>query len=396
MGLLGEIGSFIGLGGEQSTTVTPQLPPHLWQWMHPESPVDIPGRIYDVYTSDGRWDSGNYGYYPGALTPEMSPMERSGRQGLMNYFQGPAQSLYGDTAGAYRSLMGKPGFYTPNIAPGVQANLSRLAATGGTDVNAMQQLLSGKLSPYMNSVLRGGVADIGRAYQDLTSDIYDRTQKQLFASDDDVLLRGGFGGSARGTGQYQVGQEFAKAQSRADTALQENLTQFYGDVMNKQFSDARGAQLGALNTMLGTQIDAGRAAGDIGGRGYGLGLDRYRTDMDAMSRAMTMAPQLMGMGMLPYQTMMNLGGVDYARDQAAIDAERARHDWNTMQRPWVPIQNYANLMAPFITGQPMGQVSTTPMDPATQLVGLGLGGMGIYGLSGGFGGGGGGGVGQWV
>ena len=99
----------------------------------------------------------------------------------------------------------------------------------------------------------------------------------------------------------------------------------------------------------GTQEAAARQAAATMNQAYGQGLN-------ARQGAMNMAPQMLGLGMLPGMQQQNFGNALNAEAQKYINEAMARHTYG-QDMPWELLQRYQNVANP-IAGQ--GAVSTAP------------------------------------
>jgi hypothetical protein len=375
------VGAGIGLAGnlfgKKSTTTTTktELPEHIRALMNINDPNAVLPQIYSAVGS-----APPVQYYPGQTVQGFTPTQRQGQQMLRNFATSNIPQLFRTGQAGVNRLLNPSGGI--GVAPGLRQNLADLMATGGLSAGSpFQSLASGTLSPYYQDVLRGGVGDLARSYQDITTDIGDRARNAIFSSDDSALLTGNFGGSAQGTGRFNVGQEFAKAQGRTDTALQENLQQLYYDVLNQQFDSARAAQLGAFNTVTGARTDALNTAGRIYGLDRGL-------DLDSINAGLGFIPQLANLGQIPGSIYSQIGAQEQVLGQAQLDANRERFNFNNQIAPYYNVERFANLVAPFTSGGPATTSVTQPVGGS--LVGDTLSG-GLFGFGAGqlYGGGGG-------
>lgn len=358
-------------GGDQTTTVTPTMPKYLWGRAEPfmdAIEANVGGGI-------------NAQTYPGQQVAGFTGLEQQGRNAMANYANRGARNVHNMGASGVQDLLNPSGGI--GVAPGLRTNLNQLMATGGMSRGSpFESLMYGDMSPYFQDVLRGGVNDMARQYGDITTDIRDRAKDAIFQSDDSALLSGNYGGSAQGTGRYQVADQFAKAQGRADTALGENMQQLYGDVLNNQFSDARNAQLGAFNTVTGARTNAANTAAKL------YGIDET-TGLESRVQGLNYLPTLNQLGMFPGSTMATLGEGGRMMNQQQMDANL--NNWNTqnLTLPYYNMDKYAGYMSPLLTGAPAG--NTTTQDTGSTLnnmIGTGLMGYGMYNSFNNMGGGG--------
>lgn len=69
----------------------------------------------------------------------------------------------------------------------------------------------------------------------------------------------------------------------------------------------------------------------------------YGQGLTAQGRALALAPQTMGMGMQPMDVMSGVGAYNQGIDTQALDADRARWDYN-QQRPYDALSFYNNIV----------------------------------------------------
>lgn len=90
------------------------------------------------------------------------------------------------------------------------------------------------------------------------------------------------------------------------------------------------------------------------------------------ARSMALLPQLYSYGLMPGQNMLDVGSIYEGQNQANIDANRERYDYNA-QGPWNMLERYAGLMS----GLPsFNSNSTTTTGPGPDRLMQGLGAAG--------------------
>ncbi len=268
---------------------------------------------------------------------------------------------------AISSAMSGIGSYSPYMQKGAEALGQGIGAVGaglgtlGTAIEGAGQATYDPTSykqfmdPYTEDVIAATQADIARQGQ--------MQQNQASAG---AVGAGAFGGSRQGIQQAEIGrnvmdqqartgsqlrsQGFAQAQTAAQQAAQQQLRQ-------AQLTGQLGQSTGAL----------GQTVGQLGTATAGLG---------------QLGQQ---MGVQDINTLLGIGGLEQGQTQKELDVARA----NSLAEQALPYQQ-VGFMSDIFRGVPALQSTystTTTPGPSTssQLLGLGIAGLGAAGSAGSFG-----------
>ena len=166
-------------------------------------------------------------------------------------------------------------------------------------------------------------------------------------------------------------------------ATEAALRPIYGQAQGLLQQARRGAtaagQLGGTRQAIleqGVIADYLQKAGDISSQMYS---DAYSDAIDAQQRAISLAPTVMQMGLAPAQTLGQVGLSEQARQQQAIDDQRARFEF-AQQAPQQALRDYSAVTL----GSILPGSTTTSMtggDPSfmQRAIGGSLLGLGAYG-----------------
>jgi len=267
---------------------------------------------------------------------------------------------------AISSAMGGIGAYSPYMQRGAEALGQGIGAVGaglGTIGSAIGQAGQASydptsyqqfMDPYTEDVIATTQADIGRQGQ--------VQQNQLSGN---AISSGAFGGSRQGVAQGEIArnvmdqqartgsqlrsQGFAQAQSAAQQAAQQQLKQ-------AQLTGQLGQTTGAL----------GQSIGALGMQTAGLG---------------QLGQQ---MGTQDINTLLGIGGLEQGQLQKSLDIARA----NSLAEQALPYQQIG-FMSDIFRGVPSLQQTysqrTAPgPSKSSQMLGLGIAGLGAVGQAGGF------------
>tara|TARA_R110001592_G_scaffold149531_2_gene375065 strand:+ start:130 stop:1113 length:984 start_codon:yes stop_codon:yes gene_type:complete len=267
---------------------------------------------------------------------------------------------------AISSAMGGIGAYSPYMQRGAEALGQGIGAVGaglGTIGSAIGQAGQASydptsyqqfMDPYTEDVIAATQADIGRQGQ--------VQQNQLSGN---AISAGAFGGSRQGVAQGEIArnvmdqqartgsqlrsQGFAQAQSAAQQAAQQQLKQ-------AQLTGQLGQTTGAL----------GQSIGALGMQTAGLG---------------QLGQQ---MGTQDINTLLGIGGLEQGQLQKSLDIARA----NSLAEQALPYQQIG-FMSDIFRGVPSLQQTysqrTAPgPSKSSQMLGLGIAGLGAVGQAGGF------------
>jgi len=166
-------------------------------------------------------------------------------------------------------------------------------------------------------------------------------------------------------------------------ATEAALRPVYGQAQGLLQQARRGAtgagQLGGTRQAVleqGVIGDYMQKAGDISSQMYSKA---YQDSIDAQQRAISLAPSVMQMGLAPAQTLGQVGATEQARQQQAIDDQRARFEF-AQQAPQQALRDYSGVTL----GSILPGTTTTSMqggDPSfgQRAIGGTLMGLGTYG-----------------
>ena len=294
----------------------------------------------------------------GALTGDGSQMPFS-KQQLEGLSEGQKKAI--------TSAIGGIGAYSPYLQKGSEAIGQGIGAVGtglgtigsaigqtaqaGFDPTSYQQFMD----PYTEDVIASTQADIARQGQ--------MQQNQLGAS---AVGQGAFGGSRQGIAQAEINRNVLDQQARTGAQLRsqgfaqaQNLAQQQASQALKQAQLT--GQLGQTTGALGSQI------GQMGTQTAALG---------------QLGQQ---MGVQDVNTLLGIGGLQQGQDQKSLDIARA----NSLAQQALPFQRIG-FMSDIFRGVPALQqttsrISTPPPSRGSQMLGLGIAGLGAVGQAGGFG-----------
>ena len=268
---------------------------------------------------------------------------------------------------AISSAMSGIGSYSPYMQKGAEALGQGIGAVGaglgtlGTAIEGAGQATYDPTSykqfmdPYTEDVIAATQADIARQGQ--------MQQNQASAG---AVGAGAFGGSRQGIQQAEIGrnvmdqqartgsqlrsQGFAQAQTAAQQAAQQQLRQ-------AQLTGQLGQSTGALGQTIGQLGTATAGLGQLGQQ----------------------------MGVQDINTLLGIGGLEQGQTQKELDVARA----NSLAEQALPYQQ-VGFMSDIFRGVPALQSTystTTSPGPSTssQLLGLGIAGLGAAGSAGSFG-----------
>jgi hypothetical protein len=166
-------------------------------------------------------------------------------------------------------------------------------------------------------------------------------------------------------------------------ATEAALRPVYGQAQGLLQQARRGAtgagQLGGTRQAIleqGVIGDYMQKAGDISSQMYSKA---YQDSVEAQQRAISLAPSVMQMGLAPAQTLGQVGATEQARQQQAIDDQRARFEF-AQQAPQQALRDYSGVTL----GSILPGTTTTSMqggDPSfgQRAIGGTLMGLGTYG-----------------
>lgn len=287
-------------------------------------------------------------YYGGNTVAQYSPQSNT----ALNMMQGQAQAGAPNYAGAQMSAQRNLSGYNPAMPGAMQF------ALGNT--NPQQQLDQfgmGSVSPYVDQAFNNGARHVTDAVN---------TQ---FAK------AGRFGANAA------YGQGLGGA-----------LSDLYTNIAMPAYENSANRALSATSTNLQSQMSGLGMYGDLFNQGA----------QNSMNQQSQLA-SLYNYGSMPAQQMAAVGSAYDSQNQANIDADKARWDFN-QQAPWQSANMYAGLMSGMPSAQTSTQTSTGPgankmmgaLGGAASGAGVGMSfggplgagiGAGIGGLMGLFGGG---------
>ena len=288
-------------------------------------------------------------------------------EGSMPYSAQQLANLSPAQQQAISSAMGGVGSFQPFLQKGSEAIGQGIGAVGtglgtigsaigqtaqaGFDPTSYQQFMD----PYTEDVIATTQADIARqgAMQ----------QNQLGAS---AVGSGAFGGSRQGIAQGEISRNVMDQQARTGAQLRsqgfaqaQNLAQQQASqaLRQAQLTGQLGQTTGALGAQIGQMGTQTAALGQLGQQ----------------------------MGVQDVNTLLGIGGLQQGQDQKSLDIARA----NSLAQQALPYQRIG-FMSDIFRGVPALQqttsrMSTPPPSRGSQMLGLGIAGLGAVGQAGGFG-----------
>ena len=220
-------------------------------------------------------------------------------------------------------------------------------STGAFDPGSVSQFIN----PYTEEVIEQTQKDIGR--------LGDRQQQAL---KDRAVAAGAFGGGREAIGSAEIGRNVLDQQARTGAALR-----------SQGFQQAMGQAQTAFENQQRRQQQAGQIFGGLGTAQAGLG---------GQQAALGQATAQLGLGLQGAQqkdvsSLLGLGGLEQAQQQAGLDAFRR----TIAERARSPYQNIGFLSDIFrgvpSTGGTFTQQQTQDPSMLSQVAGLGLGLAGL-------------------
>ena len=279
---------------------------------------------------------------------ELADLSQGQKQAILNAFSG---------VGAFQPFLDKG---TEALGQGIGAVGSGLGTIGsaigqtaqaGFDPTSYQQFMN----PFMEDVIQ-------RQYQDIA----DQGMKQRAQLGAGAVSAGAFGGSRQGVAEAELAANVLDQQARTGSQLRSAGFQQAQNLAQQQAQQAlRQAQLtgqlGQTAGALGAQI------GQMGVQTAGLG---------------QLGQQ---MGVQDINTLLGIGGLQQGQEQKEFDVERA----NQLAQQALPFQRIG-FMSDIFRGVPALQqtystTTTPPPSRTSQLLGLGIAGLGAAGQAKGFG-----------
>ena len=254
---------------------------------------------------------------------------------------------------AITSAMGGIGGFQPYVQQGAEAigqgigtlgTAQQYTAGAGIDPTSYQQFMD----PYMEDVIQQQYEDIAEQGA--------KQQAQLGAQS---VGAGAFGGSRQAIAQGEIGRAVAEQQARTGSQLR-----------SAGFQQAQNlAQQAAQQQLRQAQLTGqlGQTIGSLGTATAGLG---------------QLGQQ---MGVQDVNTLLGIGGLQQGQSQKALDIARA----NALAEQALPYQQ-VGFMSDIFRGVPALQqtystTTTPPPSRTSQLLGLGIAGLGAAGSAGGIG-----------
>lgn len=220
--------------------------------------------------------------------------------------------------------------------PGIQAAMQQMA-----DPTAYRQYMD----PYMEDVIAATEADIARQGQ---------MAQQGIAGQ--AVQAGAFGGSRAAVAGAELGRNVADQMARTTSGLR---SQGYQQAVDA----ARNAALGQLQGAQ-SQIALGQGIGQLGSQLGTMGLQQA-----------SLGELQSQLGRADLDTLMQLGGVEQANLQAALDAQRQ----SELQKAYEPYQRLSflsDIYGKTPSSQQTLSVGTSPsVSPFQQVAGLGIAGL---------------------
>ena len=270
--------------------------------------------------------------------------------------------------------------------------------TAGADFNFTPTSYQDFMDPYTESVIAAQQADIARQGQ--------MQQNQLGAS---AVGSGAFGGSRQGIAQGEIARNVMDQQNKYGSQLRsqgfqqaQNLAQQAASRQAQQ-QLAQAGQFGQQAGQFGQQAGQAGALGFQGAQGYGqtaAGLGNLAQLTGQLGQSTGALGQTVGqlgtataglgqlgqqMGVQDVNSLLGVGALQQGQDQKSLDVARA----NTLAQQALPYQQ-VGFMSDLFRGVPALQQTysktTSPGPSATsQMLGLGIAGLGAAGAAGGVG-----------
>lgn len=307
------LGGMLGGGGSQSQQTTTNAP---WSAIQPQVLAAINGAAPLAGTPRQ--------FYPDSTVAPVSDYTMAGMQGAAGRAMGPSLSQAAS-----------------NMLPSMWGNASPV--NGGQLSGAYSQALSGPMRTAAGDqgrFMAGNPMMIGTPEKNPYLDsLFQQGADQVQARMGSIFGQGGrlnSGAHARATAEQLgntaesiYGAEATRQADRNLTARQSNQAAMLtgGQALMNNEASMRNSWLQGLGL-----------AGNADNQGWSNAL-----------RAMSMAPDLEAASYLPYQQMMNLGGMDQANQQRFIDADRQRFD-HYQNEPWQRVGDYLGLIGYGTTG----------------------------------------------
>lgn len=304
----------MGGGGSESSTVTnrTEIDPVTQQWR--QTLMNAGGQLYN---------QGSPAFYPGQTVTPFSNQTQGGLDYLQNYAQQGATNLPQANQAQARALSG----WNPAMP------MATNAAMGGLSGNpATQQLAQyGQGSnPHLQSLFNQGAEQISNAVNS------------------NFAQAGRSGPNAAHSG-----------------ALTRELGNLWTNINMPAYESERNRGLTAAQTM-GGLYDSG-ANRTL--QGVGLMGDMYSQGNADAARATALQPSLYSYGLMPGQSMLDVGSIYEGQAQNYLNADRERYDYNA-NAPWANLERYGQLL----TGMPDFSGSTqTQTQPGPNRLMQGLG-----------------------
>ena len=268
---------------------------------------------------------------------------------------------------AITSAMQGVGSYAPYLQQGAEAIGQGIGAVGsglGTIGTAIGQTAEAGfdptsykqfMDPYTEDVIAATQADINRQGQ--------QQQNQLGAG---AVGAGAFGGSRQGIAQGEIARSVMDQQARTGAQLR-----------SQGFAQAQGLAQQQANQALRQAQLTGQLGQSAGALGAQIG------QMGTQTAALGQLGQQMGVQDI--NTLLGIGGLQQGQAQKELDVARA----NELGQEALPFQRIGFLSDIFrgvpALQQTTSRMSTPPPSRGSQLLGLGIAGLGAVGQAGGFG-----------
>jgi hypothetical protein len=368
--------------GSGSGNTTTTMEPPSWQTPYIQ---DFLGQSQDWF-QDRPIGGGEGGYTPGFGTvAPFDPLQTTGQEMVTGFAGGPGQDLASTALGATMTGL------DPMSNPFLTAMSGNLGPQQAFLSGMMQPPGGGGLgpTPSPNAAIESMMS--GTPNMDVYGPLYDQIAQSASKGFMEEIMPG-IRSEAMMYGGYGDPRQTMTTGLAADRA-NENMLRSMERLTSQAASEALGQRATgaglAANYGLGTrglqeQIRASQAGEGLGAAGlYGNQFsDIYGNVMDTFGRSMALAPSMLGMGMIPGQAMMDVGGLRQTQEQAGMTDEFNR--WMMEQQgPLQDLMAYGNM----IGGNYGGTTSQPYYGPSTgqnMLMGGMMGGMmpGMFGTAG--------------
>jgi len=184
-----------------------------------------------------------------------------------------------------------------------------------------------------------------------------------------------------GTSQAQLGmeaQQLASTLGLSNADMQMRAQELASQVGSQNASLVMQAQQMALTGRqeeAAAMLEAAGLSRDLITQSGTLSTDQMQNQLAALS----MAPQMAQMGMLPYQNMMDVGNILQGQTQGDINSALQAYLFN-QQAPWASLNNYSGILGGVSTPYNSTSTTDTGSNPLANALGTGASTYGLYSM----------------